>query len=124
MSDFPFFLSFSLFLSAFRSERDVLFLNTRMAFYEWGCVMSTGNRVIVVMEHPARKYVSIVRKLFGKYDEVMVSARGRHFARLAEVMKLLRPYVRVKKSLFSYADKAPELGVIVVPARSEGGGDA
>ncbi len=83
--------------------------------------MSTGNRVIVVMGHPARKYVDIVRKLFDRYDEVVVSARGRHFSRLAEVMKLLRPYVEVKEAQFSYADRAPELGIVVVPASSGGG---
>ena len=83
--------------------------------------MPTGDRVIVVMEHPARKYASIVRKLFGRYDEVVLSARGRHFARLAEVLKILRPYVRVKWTLFSYADNAPELGVVVSPAGGGGG---
>jgi len=82
--------------------------------------MPTGNRVIVVMEHPARKYVAMVRKLFGEYDEVVLTARGRHFSRLAEVIKLLRDGVSVGRTELKFADQAPELWVYVTKG---GGGD-
>jgi len=77
--------------------------------------MTTGNRVIVVNGHSASKYVGIVKGLFSQYDQVVVSARGRHFARLAEVLKRLRPFVEVEKVYLEFADEAPELFVMVAP---------
>lgn len=81
--------------------------------------MPTGNRVIVVNAHSAGKYAGIVKGLLFKYDEVVVSARGRHFARLAEVLKLVRSFTDVKDVRIEYADEAPELFVTLV-SKEEG----
>lgn len=84
--------------------------------------MPTGNRVIVVDSHSARKYVGMIRGLFEKYDEIVVTARGRHFRRLAEVLRGIRPFVRVRGVHFTYADRAPELSVTVSAVEGAGGG--
>lgn len=75
--------------------------------------MATGNRVIVVNDHSASKFRNIVLKLFATYDEVILSARGRHFARMAEVLRTVRPFADVKSVSLRYADEAPELTVVL-----------
>lgn len=76
--------------------------------------MATGNRVIVVNDHSATKFRNMVMKLLTTYDEVILSARGRHFARMAEVLRHVKPFTVIKDVSLRYADEAPELVVVLV----------
>lgn len=81
--------------------------------------MATGNHVIVVNDHSATKFRNMVMKLFSEYDEVVLSARGRHFARMAEVLRRVRPFTVIKDVSLRFADEAPEL-VVVLARRGVG----
>jgi len=81
--------------------------------------MATGNTIIVVSDHPAKKYASMVRSLFDQYDRVLLVSRGRHVSRLSQVLRMLRGRVRIVDSAISYADYAPEFHVVLAPEGGE-----